>query len=88
LVPTFGAQQVPGISGTHVLAIGSHWIQGTAALTMVVMLTDMMMNQTKLLVMPVVSLNRVTAKAVLVQPKAVMVKVARLLRMIKNLARS
>lgn len=88
LVPTLGAQQVPGTAESHVLASGSHCIQGTAALIAVKMFRDMMMNQTKLLVKPVVNLKRVTANAVLVHPVAVMVNVARALMMIMNLDRS
>lgn len=84
-VPTLGAQQDPGTAGFHAASKGSHCIQGMAALMMVVMFTDIMMNQTKLLVMPVVSLRRVTANDVLVKPKEVRVTVARLLMMIKNL---
>lgn len=51
------------------------------------MLSVTMMNQTKRLTPPVVSLNRVTANAVLVHAMAVIVTVARLLRMMRNLAR-
>ena len=85
LVPTLGAQQVPGTAGSQVLASGSHCIQGTAALIIVVIFMDTMIHQTNLLVTPVVSLKRVTANAVLVQPMEVMVNVARLLMIIMNL---
>jgi chemotaxis response regulator CheB len=88
LVPTLGAQQVPGTAPSHVLASGAHCIQGMAALSIVKMFRDMMMNQTKLLVKPVVNLKRVTANAVLVHPEDVMVNVARALMMIMNLDRS
>lgn len=47
------------------------------ALTIVVTFRDMMMNQTKLLVQPAVSLKRVTANAVLVHAMDVMVNVTR-----------
>lgn len=54
---------------------------------MVVTFSEMMMNQTKLLVNPSVSRKSVTAKAVLVHPKDVSVKLARAERRIMNLAK-
>jgi hypothetical protein len=50
------------------------------ALNPMAMFMEMMMNQTKALVMPLVSLSNVMANAVLVHTTAVMVTVARLLR--------
>lgn len=87
LVPTLGAQHFPGRVPSHVLASGTHCIQGTAALIIVMIFSDMMMNQRKALVMPSESLRRVTAKAILVHPMEVRVNVARALMMIINLDR-
>lgn len=58
-----------------------------AALMAVVMLREMMINQTNLWVQPVVSLNSVTPNAVLVHPIEVRVVVARLLMMMMNFGR-
>lgn len=74
------------MAGFQVFSTGPHWIQGTMALTAPKMVSVMMINQTKCLAAPVVSLSRVTAKAVLVHAIAVIVTVARLLRMRRNLA--
>lgn len=87
LVPTPFSQQVPSLAGFQVFSTGAHWIQGIMALAVPRMLSVTMMNQTKRLTPPVVSLNRVTANAVLVHAMAVIVTVARLLRMMRNLAR-
>lgn len=87
LVPTPFSQQVPSVAGFQVFSTGPHWIQGIMALAAPRMLSVMMMNQTNCLTAPVVSLSRVTANAVFVHAMAVIVTVARLLRMMRNLAR-
>lgn len=87
LVPTPFSQQVPALAGFQVFSTGVHWIQGIMALATPRMLSVMMMNQTKCLTAPVVSLSSVTANAVFVHAMAVIVTVARPLRMMRNLAR-
>ena len=85
LIPTIGAQHTPVTEGSHDFDTGAHWIQGMAALIRVMTFKDTIINQTKRLVIPDVSLKRVIANAVLVHPIAVRVIVARLSRISLNL---
>jgi len=62
------------------LASGMHWIHGTNAPTPMAILTDTMMNHTKSLILSMVSRKIMTANAVFVHAMAVIVTVARLLR--------
>jgi hypothetical protein len=87
-VATPGAQHDPSSAGFHTLLSGTQLIQGTRALTKVVILMVMMQNQIMALILPFVRRRRVIPNEVLVQPIVVNVMVARELMIFRNVGGS